>query len=406
MTMNRWTRLAAWLIPAVAFVHACGGDAQTDSTSGNTNWLKLCDKQADCGEGLSCLCNTCQVLCTRNADCDLAGLGSRCAVQPSSLACGDASSEGERVCVKGCDVDADCERNDLICLDEVCVPRTASSTPDAFLDATTSDGSSPDAAPREDAADPLPDGTHEPVDSASTGPSADGEGYSVAYAFPGVWNTRSDCSASFDADGNMTAYSFSPSEHLEIGSATFAGADTDGLLAWGRWTGGSIEGVFGGDDVATAFPEITDSFHYAVGRGVPTNLPGESIYNLIGLTTPSTSDGSAMSLDDLAIAIDFDTGQVGAESTVTTSYGNESFATTGGVIDLSATEGLLETGFLFEINLQNHASSCEVYGAVVGEDATDLVVSYRVSVLSYEDGGAAPGLELYGTAVLRRPILP
>ncbi|HEX2882141.1 MAG TPA: hypothetical protein VHO25_21625, partial [Polyangiaceae bacterium] len=111
MRKNRWALLTCWIVGALASVHACGGTAATDSTSGNTNWLKLCDKQADCGEGLSCLCNTCQEFCTENTDCDLAGPGSRCAVQPSSLACGDASSEGERVCVKGCDVSADCERN-------------------------------------------------------------------------------------------------------------------------------------------------------------------------------------------------------------------------------------------------------------------------------------------------------
>ncbi|HEX2878223.1 MAG TPA: hypothetical protein VHO25_01675, partial [Polyangiaceae bacterium] len=291
------------------------------------------------------------------------------------------------------------------------VPRTTRSAVDASLDATGPDGSVPhqqipDAMPREDAADTLPDGTLDPVDSALNGSPAGGEGFSVAYAFPDTWNARTNCSATVDSDGNLTAYECSSSEYLAMGSATFRGADSDGIVAWGEWVGGPIEGVLGGDDFSRSFAGITDGFHYAIGTGPPVSLPGEGIYNLVGLTTPSTSDGTAMSLDDLDIAIDFDTGQVGAESTATTRYGSESFATTGGRGDLSAAEGLLGTDYLFEIDLQNHASSCQIWGAVVGDEATDLVVSYRVSVLSYKDGGPAPGLELYGTAVLRRPMLP
>jgi hypothetical protein len=168
--MNRWIRLAVWLIPAAAFVHACGGNATSDSTSGNTNWLKRCDVQADCGEGLSCLCNTCQEICTSNTDCDLAGLGSRCAVQLRALSCGDASSSSEdRVCVKGCDVNADCERDDLVCQKEVCVPRVSNDTGDATADGAVPPQQNPDATPREDAADNLLDGTGGSVEAGVPG---------------------------------------------------------------------------------------------------------------------------------------------------------------------------------------------------------------------------------------------
>jgi hypothetical protein len=53
----------------VAVVAACGG--QSDSgvgTDTNTNWLKHCEVDADCGE-LACLCNVCTRTCTANAAC-------------------------------------------------------------------------------------------------------------------------------------------------------------------------------------------------------------------------------------------------------------------------------------------------------------------------------------------------
>lgn len=120
--MKQWIRLAVWLIPAVAFVHACGGSATTDSTSGNTNWLKLCDVQADCGEGLSCRCNTCQQTCTVSTDCTIADPGSRCAAPSDEMQCGDAPAT-TRLCVKSCDVSSDCERDDLVCIQDACVRR-------------------------------------------------------------------------------------------------------------------------------------------------------------------------------------------------------------------------------------------------------------------------------------------
>ncbi|HEX2882140.1 MAG TPA: hypothetical protein VHO25_21620 [Polyangiaceae bacterium] len=147
--MKRWIRLAAWLIPAVTFVHACGGSATTDSTSGNTNWLKFCDKQADCGEGLSCQCNTCQQTCTDSSDCTLAASGSRCAAPNGAMQCEDAPT-GIRLCVKNCDVSADCERDDLVCVSEACVLRGSAAelddgggTPDASI---ASPGSATDAS--------------------------------------------------------------------------------------------------------------------------------------------------------------------------------------------------------------------------------------------------------------------
>lgn len=406
--MKRWTRLAIWLIPALAFVHACGGNAATDSTSGNTNWLKLCDKQADCGEGLSCQCNVCQETCTTSADCTLAAPGSRCAAPSEEMQC-ESAPAGIRLCVKNCDVSTDCERDGLICVASACVLRTGSDALDAATD-VAADGADPgqqnsDATPL-DSVDP--DASFGPGDSGqpNNGPLISGEGYAVAYAFPEVWNARSDCSATFDANGNMTAFNFSPSEYFVMGNASFQGADSDGPVAWGEWVGGPIEGVLGGDDFSNTFPGITAGFHYAVGRGVPTTLPGESIYDHVGHTGPSDPNAANASLDDLVIAINFETGRVGAESTVSTIYGSETFATSEGVTDLSAAEGVLGSGYLFDINLENHASFGELRGAVVGDAATDLVVSYRFVISSYDDGGPAPSLELYGTAVLRRPLSP
>ncbi len=147
-SVNRLAYLIVGIVCSFASVHACGGNAQTDSTSGNTNWLKLCDTQADCGEDLSCLCNTCQAVCTQNSDCDVAGSGARCAAPSVETQCSEVTSQ-IHWCVKSCEMGSDCNRDDLTCRGETCVALASLDFDSGAADAANAGpiGNPPDGSP-------------------------------------------------------------------------------------------------------------------------------------------------------------------------------------------------------------------------------------------------------------------
>lgn len=68
MSMGR----QAWLSwTALLLTMGCGGNAETtEVASGNTNWLKECVSDDECGE-LSCACGTCRYECEGAIDCSL-----------------------------------------------------------------------------------------------------------------------------------------------------------------------------------------------------------------------------------------------------------------------------------------------------------------------------------------------
>jgi hypothetical protein len=118
-------------------------------------------------------------------------------------------------------------------------------------------------------------------------PLVTGPGYHVSYAFGsttaspanGVASSGSLANATFDATGQMTAFTAS-------NSATFTGTHQEfgtagGVLAWGRWTGpvaGSNSGNF----------SANEGYHYVVG--IPaTAMPmtGSAVFTFIGATKPT-----------------------------------------------------------------------------------------------------------------------
>jgi hypothetical protein len=86
-----------WRVLGVAGVLAsiapgCGGQSSGGGTDTNTNWLKQCVADADCG-ALSCLCNVCTAPCESDAVCTAGGAAALCSVEQS------ACSQGARICV-------------------------------------------------------------------------------------------------------------------------------------------------------------------------------------------------------------------------------------------------------------------------------------------------------------------
>lgn len=67
--MRQW---ASWTVVALSLnAVACGATTQSrEDGSGNTNWLKECDTDAECGD-LSCACGLCRAACDGTTDCSL-----------------------------------------------------------------------------------------------------------------------------------------------------------------------------------------------------------------------------------------------------------------------------------------------------------------------------------------------
>lgn len=65
--------LAAIVLPA------CGANSK-GATDTNTNWLKPCDEDAECGSELACLCGRCTVTCDADEECEAFDEASSCSL--------------------------------------------------------------------------------------------------------------------------------------------------------------------------------------------------------------------------------------------------------------------------------------------------------------------------------------
>ena len=122
-------------------------------------------------------------------------------------------------------------------------------------------------------------------------PLASGSGYatSVAYGVSGdgtigVLDSGASASAIFNSSGQLTQVSFSGNTYQQV-SGTQTEFDTDGILAWGRWTGtAAVPGA-----ISSTEPYSADQgLHYVIGSPTPT-LPttGSATYTLLGATKPT-----------------------------------------------------------------------------------------------------------------------
>ena len=139
-----------------------------------------------------------------------------------------------------------------------------------------------------------------------------------------------DAAATFDAAGRMTSISDLGLGFYALGATgTHADFGTDGILAWGRWTG-PVTGDSCGDGCIlnenyTAFR----GFHYVVG--IPTsNMPqtGTATYTLLGATRPTYVDASAAPgtfSGDLTVNFDVRSPSVGMSLNATMPDGNGYF---------------------------------------------------------------------------------
>jgi hypothetical protein len=100
----------AWVTLGCIVLCACAKSIEP-SPNENTNWLGMCDADADCGQAAACLCGVCSMPCDTHAWCErTSGAPSRCVSEASpklDAQCGEPSPSAS-ICVASCTSDGDC----------------------------------------------------------------------------------------------------------------------------------------------------------------------------------------------------------------------------------------------------------------------------------------------------------
>jgi hypothetical protein len=106
---------------AFASVQGCAQDAASTGNS-NTNWLKGCEADGDCGSGLTCLCGTCTLACETNSECGTLGGSASCAsAAAKTAACSTAMPPSKSLCLQNCSGGGTCAAGRR-CVAGACVP--------------------------------------------------------------------------------------------------------------------------------------------------------------------------------------------------------------------------------------------------------------------------------------------
>jgi hypothetical protein len=132
-------------------------------------------------------------------------------------------------------------------------------------------------------------------------PLVSGSGYAATIAFTSSFlaspTTNGNVTAIFNPAGQMTSATFSNGSNFVLDPTTGAHAEfgTDGILAWGRWTG-DVSGKANFDGVIPFSDTYSQNqgLHYVVGMPTPTMpVTGTATYAMMGATSPTFVDGHA-----------------------------------------------------------------------------------------------------------------
>jgi hypothetical protein len=112
-------------LAATLLVSACSPQAETSGT--NTNWLRRCESDAECGQPGRCLCGRCTTSCDPSLAC---GSGLVCTEELQSIV--QCRGQTTPTCQPACVDDAACDA-DRHCLRGACVDPLPSACPRAAL---------------------------------------------------------------------------------------------------------------------------------------------------------------------------------------------------------------------------------------------------------------------------------
>ena len=235
-------------------------------------------------------------------------------------------------------------------------------------------------------------------------PLVSGSGYAAAVVYmPSFGGTSAGAQTGLDAvftgtgqltDLQTSTPSFGFGFRLEPGG-THAEFGTDGILAWGRWTGPVTQNC---DCVNPQIYNSDQGLHYVVGMPTPV-MPtmGSATYSLLGATSPTFSSGGSPGTASFGsgggLTVNFGVGS----STITLTAFNVAMGSAGYALNGSTT--MCSSTSVFSMNPSVTASgtgSCgacgcfsSVNGFFAGATAERVGMVYRINTPSSDITGAA-----------------
>lgn len=101
---------------------ACAKATEAPELGTNTNWLKACNEQAECGREDACVCGVCTRACDDDGTCGAVNAKTRCQTLNEN-ACGSLFEAPASACLQACGSDGDCSALEHgRCVDGLCVP--------------------------------------------------------------------------------------------------------------------------------------------------------------------------------------------------------------------------------------------------------------------------------------------
>jgi hypothetical protein len=122
-------RYSFYIFAAFLLVALSSGCANSRGPAGdkNTNWLKQCESDTDCGNEISCLCGICSESCESKSDCANKSRSASCVsvkVEPLASLCASAKSKpAGSVCLLPCLTKEDCSSvsSEMVCVEGSCI---------------------------------------------------------------------------------------------------------------------------------------------------------------------------------------------------------------------------------------------------------------------------------------------
>ena len=117
--MKKISLIAIWLACCVL---GCIKSNESPQVGTNTNWLKACSEDAQCGSEGACLCGVCTMACSSDTQCGTVSSATRC--EPlNEAACGASAQAAPAACMQGCQSDTECTAIESgVCVEGLCLP--------------------------------------------------------------------------------------------------------------------------------------------------------------------------------------------------------------------------------------------------------------------------------------------
>jgi hypothetical protein len=200
-------------------------------------------------------------------------------------------------------------------------------------------------------------------------PLVSGSGYAAIAAPSAALDVASNTTAVFDTVGQMTSMTFGSGSLYALVAGQHADFGTDGVLAWGRWTGTAT--VPGPNGPITASYDGSQGMHYVIGLPTPT-MPttGGGTYVLTGATSPTYVGGkTAPGSFSGSLSVDFNQGVLGM---------NLNVAMPDGSYDLTGSASARASQFTASLTCTNRSCGGIAQGFFSGANAERAGLGYHI----------------------------